>query len=385
MNRKILLGSTALVAGGMVAADVAQAADPVRLEIRGYRNEAFGVVGIDNDEQDYNNTNHFSDGEVQFRGSTTLDNGITVGVRVELEAISSNDQVDENYVFLEGGFGRFTLGSDDPAPYTQAVISPNVGIPLNSGWLSNFIPAPSTFQTSSLSTTREISADDNMVTYFSPRFAGFQLGLSYIPDMSNDSGQDRTTAFGDGEGNNSTAPDSDRQHGFGVGVNYTNSFNAIDVEAAIGFQNAPSASETEDFDNNQQTVQQYNAGANIGFGGFTIGGSFALEDSDNGTETEGYTWDAGISYATGPWAVSGTVIRSIAEGALPGLGNDNAGDEDESWVFGGAVRYTLGPGITTSLTVAYADYDAEGTVGGDDGQDDDGKGVVGALYLRVNF
>ncbi len=33
---------------------------------------------------DFNNTGWFSDGEVQFRGETALDNGLTVGVQVEL-------------------------------------------------------------------------------------------------------------------------------------------------------------------------------------------------------------------------------------------------------------------------------------------------------------
>ena len=368
MKRKLLLGTTALVAGGVVAADMAEAADPLRLEVRGYRNEAFGVVSVESDvaNENFNNTNHRSDGEIQFRGSTTLDNGIQVGVRVELEAFTTGDQIDENYVFLEGGFGRLTLGSDDPAPYIQAVVAPNVGAPINSGWLSDFIPEPTGFTTGAFSTTPEISIDDNMLTYFSPRFAGFQLGVSYIPDLQGS--DDNEAAFGNGEGNNATAEDDDRAHGFATGLNFTRSFNGIDVSAAGGFQVVGPSDENNDAD---QTVYAYNFGANVGFGGFTFGGSWGGFDIDDEGANDGYHWDVGLSYETGPWGVSGTFIMGEREGDIA------IDDEDESLGVAAAVSYVLGPGVKTAFTGYYADYDAE--------DDNDGDGIGGVLSLRVDF
>lgn len=361
MNRKLLLGTTALVAGGVVAADMAEAADPLRLEVRGYRNEAFGIVAAESDVQNenFNNTNHRSDGEIHFRGSTTLDNGIEVGVRVELEAFTTGDQVDENYVFLEGGFGRLTLGSDDPAPYIQAVVAPNVGAPINSGWLSDFIPEPTGFDTGDFSTTPEISADDNMVTYFSPRFAGFQLGLSYIPDVQDD-----------GEGLNKTADDNDRAHGIGAGINFTRSFGGIDITAAGGIQHV--GEPDEEVADADEDITHYNAGVNLGFGGFTFGGSVGVIDDDDSGD-EGFAWDLGVSYETGPWGVSGTFILNERDGD-----GGNGDDEDESIGVAAAVSYVLGPGVKTSFTGMYADYDAE-----DGGED--GEGIAGVLTLRVDF
>ncbi len=374
MKRKLLLGTTALVAGGVVAADMAEAADPLRLEVRGYRNEAFGVVSVESDvtNENFNNTNHRSDGEIHFRGSTTLDNGIQVGVRVELEAFTNGDQVDENYVFLEGGFGRLVLGSDDPAPYVQAVVAPNVGAPINSGWLSDFIPDPTGFTTGAFSTTPEISIDDNMITYFSPRFAGFQLGLSYIPDLA--ASDDNEAPFGDGEGNNATAEDDDRAHGFATGLNYTNSFNGIDISAAGGFQIVGTCDETNGAERAGecgQTVTAYNGGLNVGFGGFTIGGSIGGFDIDDEGANDGYHWDVGVSYETGPWGVSGTFIMGEREG------DTGISDEDESLGVAGAVSYVLGPGVKTAFTGYYADYDAE--------DNNDGDGIGGVLSLRVDF
>lgn len=376
MNRKHLLGTSALVAGGLLAAEAVEAADPLRLEVRGYRNEYFGVVSVESDvtDENFNNTNHFSDGEIQFRGSTTLDNGITVGVRVELEAFTNGDQVDENYVFVEGGFGRLQLGSDDPAPYQQAVVAPNVGVPINSGWLSNFIPQPSGFATGSFQTTPEISIDDNMINYFSPRFAGFQLGLAYIPDLDEGGDGNNNAPFGNGEGNNTTAEDNDRHHGFGVGVNYTNSFNGIDLSVAGGYQvvgppdeNASNLAGTDD----KQTVTAYNAGLNVGFAGFTIGGSWGGYDIDDQGVNDGFHWDVGASYETGPWGLSATFIMGEREGDV------DISDEDDSLAAAAAVSYVLGPGIRTNLTALYADYDAE--------DNDDGKGFGAVLGLRVDF
>ncbi|MDJ0943402.1 MAG: porin [Kiloniellales bacterium] len=388
MNKKLLLGTTALVAGGVVAADMAEAADPLRLEVRGYRNEAFGVVSVESDveNENFGNTNHRSDGEIHFRGSTTLDNGIEVGVRVELEAFTNGDQIDENYVFLEGGFGRLLLGSDDPAPYIQAVVAPAVGAPINSGWLSDFIPEPAGFQTGSFSTTPEISVDDNMITYFSPRFAGFQLGVSYIPQVDGDNPDtaDNGAPFNAGEGSNTTNRDFQRDHGFATGINYTNSFNGIDVSAAGGFQYIDGPDDNNNFDadgggfdgtkvNDIQEVYAYNGGLNIGFGGFTFGGSIGGFDIDSQGANHGFHWDVGLSYETGPWGVSGTFIAGEREGG------DTTSDEDESLGAAIAVSYVLGPGVKTSFTGMYADYDA-----GEDNTDD-GEGFGGVLTLRVDF
>lgn len=369
MQRKSLFATSALMTGAMIAADAALAADPIRLEIRGFRNEYFGIATVESDvdQENFGNSALFSDGEVQFRGKTTLDNGIEIGVRVELEAFGAGDQVDENYVFIEGGFGRLQLGSDDPAPYQQAVVAPSVGVPINSGWLSLFIPNPTGFETAAFQTTPEISIDDNMINYFTPRFGGFQLGLVYIPSLVN-SGAGQSPPFGNGEGNNAIVDDNDREHGLGAGVNFTNSFNGVDIAAAAGIQFVDEPD--EDNTGNAEEVLGYNVGANFGFGGFTFGGSFGGFDADN-TATDGFHWDVGLAYATGPWSVSGTIITGEREGDLA----DN--DEDESLGLAGAVAYALGPGITTNFTLLYADYDAE--------DDNDGSGFGGVLGLRVNF
>ena len=360
MTRKLLLGTTAIIAGGVVVADMAEAADPLRLEIRGYRNEYFGVSSTESDvdQENFGNTVLRSEGEVHFRGSTTLDNGIEIGVQVELEAASQGDQIDENYVDISGGFGEFRIGSDDPAGQKVGVVSPGVGTPISSGWVEDFVPAPTGHETLGFGTTINAFGDNNAITYFSPRFLGFQIGATYVPTVDEDEA---------GEGENSIQDDNERDHGVSAGLNFSRSFNGIDVEAGAGIQHV---AEPDEDQNNESDIQVYNFGAAVGFGGFTVGGSYGLVNNPEGAN-DGYAWDAGVSYESGPWGVSAQVVMAEAEG------DDPQGDEDESLTFGGAVAYALGPGIKTDFTVIYADYDGE--------NGDDGDGIAAVLGLSVGF
>jgi hypothetical protein len=122
--RVSLLGSTALASFALIAADAA-AADGVKLEIGGRYKGAAGVVpsedfsasaGVDDD--DARNYVFKQDVEVYFQGETVLDNGLTVGARVELEGQTSDDQIDAVYAYFSGGFGEVRFGDTDEA-YAQ--------------------------------------------------------------------------------------------------------------------------------------------------------------------------------------------------------------------------------------------------------------------------
>ena len=119
--KKVLLGTTALVALGVLPI-AAQAADKIQLGLSGYYR--FYAVGASLDDgTDASSPTGMEvgagirdhgvgrEGEIHFRGQTTLDNGIKVGVRVELEAETSLDQIDNSYIYFDGGFGRVEMGS----------------------------------------------------------------------------------------------------------------------------------------------------------------------------------------------------------------------------------------------------------------------------------
>ena len=95
--KKILLGSTAIVAAGMIASvPSANAASKMKLSVGGYMEQWVGFTSQDDGAgQDYSGFSTVSDGEIHFKGKTKLDNGITVGVNVQLEAQQGGDQIDE--------------------------------------------------------------------------------------------------------------------------------------------------------------------------------------------------------------------------------------------------------------------------------------------------
>lgn len=363
--KKTLFGTTALIAASVAMAGTANA-QGIELSVGGYMNNYFGIGDVEVGGVDQNETGHFSDGEIAFTGETTLDNGITVGANVQLESFSSGDQIDENYAYVEGSFGRVLLGSENTAAYLMQYGAPNVGVPINSGWITPFIATPGTygnvFRHPGGSTFGDWGNDENRVTYFTPRFAGFQVGASYTPTLT-----------GTGEGANfpTNAPfPAEGNHGAAVGVNFVRSFNGFDVAVAGGWRSILNENGAVYGD----SPTMWSAGVNLGYAGFTVGGSWLMEDNENpaGQEfgSDGNAFDVGASYSTGPWSVGITYLTSDTEGA-PG-----AGDRQLDSVSGG-VEYALGPGITTAVSVLWADMeDSAGT---------ESEGILGIAGMTLSF
>jgi len=139
MMKKLLLGSTALVAGGLMAAP-AMAADPIKIGVGGYYQffvNAGGMEGfyaLNGTSIQYKGLSFYQEGEIHFIGQTKLDNGTTVGITVELEGWNSGatnmnssstsvpnggavNQIDEAFIFAFGDWGRVEAGSRDQASY----------------------------------------------------------------------------------------------------------------------------------------------------------------------------------------------------------------------------------------------------------------------------
>ena len=278
--------------------------------------------------------------------------------RSSWKPFESGDQIDENYAFIEGSFGRLVVGGENTAAYMMQYAAPNVGVPINSGWITSFVPVPPSattgFRTPALSTYVDLANDDHALNYFSPRFSGFQVGASFVP-----------AATVNGEGKNFPVQgdkETEQTNLFAVGANFVESFGEIDVAVAGGYRRA----EAPDV-GNADDPQQYSAGLNLGFAGFTIGGSFAIEDSDR--TTNGWGADAGVAYSVGPWSVGITGFYSEVDGT--------SAEEDELRSLEGGVSYAIGPGITGSLSVLYAEWEP--------GSGEDSDGLGGILGLQVGF
>jgi len=354
MMKKLLLGSTALVAGGLVAAP-AMAADPIKLGVGGYyqfyaqAGSIEGVYAPDGSSIQYKGLNFIQEGEIHFIGQSKLDNGTTVGLTVELEAWNptsavANSQIDEAYMFAFGDWGRLEFGSRDQASYRMFYGAPSALIGwgfsqhnTNYNWASAAMLANPAQGAATFYTIGGQFQDVNRINYFTPRFYGLQVGVGYAPkiNLSPNAMLTGNPAAGMGSGpglgasicgyNNATTssncPTNDNawQDVFDIGANYLNKFGDVTVALSGGFMYAsfvPSYNLLAA--NNLNTItganltswKQWVAGVQFGFAGFTIGASYSYDNNGiggnyfTGGDSDSRKWAVGAMYETGPWQMS---------------------------------------------------------------------------------
>ncbi|MGE0421473.1 MAG: porin [Reyranellaceae bacterium] len=368
--KKVLLGTTALIAGGLAAVP-AMAADPIKIGVGGYMQQYFaaGHFGGINTAPgtNYRTPTYYFEGEIWFIGQTKLDNGTTVGVRFELEGWSqqngaTQDQVDETYIFAFGDWGRIDFGAKDVASYVMFYGAPNALPGYGSGQF-NFAAGSATgagangANHSYAWSAGVFAVDANKLTYYTPRFFGLQFGASYTPYMARGGFANLAATCGSlgGAGNAQFCPDGQGAfvNGVSLSVNYVNKFGDFGVAVSLGWDHAaydggltPSAN-----------FRDYNAiagGVQLSYAGFTVGGSFGWDNNGQAAGNENLFWSAGAQYQTGPWAVSftyfgGTRRESIA--ALAGTGGAVGTDQMHLFMVGGT--YAIGPGIKLAAGFYY--------------------------------
>ena len=275
MNKKVLLGTTALVAAGFAVSD-AKAADPVSLGIGGYSYWAGFFADYDADAAGDVAIRHES--EVHFKGSTVLDNGLEVGVRIELEGEEhSGDQIDESWAYVSGSFGTLRVGNDDPAAIQLATAAPYPDYIFN-GNSPYFSPSGAYL------TTFPADADNAKLIYFTPALGGLSMAVSYSPE-GDDGGQ-----AGAGTGNGNTAYQraiDGESNELSVGIRYDGSMGMdMGIAAAAGWTQ------------HDDDTDGMNVGLSLSMGSFGVGGSYY--DMDKDVDDPEATYDIGATYSDGP-------------------------------------------------------------------------------------
>ncbi len=319
---------------------------------------------------DFDGIDSKQDSEVHFLPSITLDNGITIGADIQLEGFQSGDQIDESSMSIDGSFGLIVLGSEASAGYQMSYAAPDVTfINVNSGSTTAFIPwsgsgaGADIFYGTLGSTFIENLVLDNAqrFTYYTPRFVGFQLGVSYARDNLQDT-------------NAQIDCDTSACDFFDVGANYVNSFGDFDVAVSgrWGVANAPAGSNPD----------IWAAGINLGFAGFTIGGSYA-EQNDAGVQ-DGQSWDAGVSYYTGPWGFSFTYFHGENVDDDCGvlcLGNND--EEVDQYLIGAS--YALAEGVDLNAFGAYVDFEGAALTSGGTTDKTEIDGWILGTGIKISF
>ncbi|MCA1907008.1 MAG: porin [Magnetospirillum sp.] len=364
--KKILVASTALVAAGMITAGSATASEKIKLGLGGY--SKWWVVGAWQDDSFEAATSNGTvgqgsassvdvkgDNEIWFSGSTKLDNGLEVGINIELEAggntdsAGGGDQIDKSYVYVSGGFGKVIVGTESNGTVLMHTMAPdaagNVGADgILTGGLA--IARPSNV-TARVTTEIDTDAEADKITYVAPSFYGFTVGGSYVPNAA----EDNQNVFNQTNGQTTSAA----AEIYGVAAMYAGTVAGVGVKASAGWVSYDLAQATS-------RSNEYSFGTQLAYSGFTLGGSYRIVNQNaaggvnsvtNDNTASGDAWDLGLMYETGPWAVGVYYFRSTANGSITTRG------EDTFEVYQVSGKYNLGAGVDLLATIGHAEYDDE--------------------------
>ena len=390
--KKILYGTTALVAAGvaMGGASPAGAADKIKLGVSGYTqyflmytdqsdnpsplpvNATTGLITPQSTRADVDVK---ANGEVWFKGSTKLDNGISVGVDIQLEATQNADQIDEQYMWISSpSLGKLIIGDENGANYLMHIWNGGPGVHIDTGTIGSLgayqNTSGGTFFSSPLGQTlgRGLDNDTAKITYISPRLFGIQMGISYSPRYT----QDTNTAL------NTAVP----HNGWDGSLQYKTEVEGVGIALQGGYKFAhgqdaiSAASDDSDFN-------MWKVGGQFSYAGFKLGANYANQTSGfaaANNSIKGHSYLVSGSYGAGPWAAGVSYFHGEAEDLETVAGND---EHDKFMVDG---RYTLGPGVNLVGGVFTFDIDAEGTDAQKDANgeaDNDGWGAL--MGIKMSF
>jgi outer membrane protein OmpU len=374
--KRILLGTSALCAvagGGPAFAQTAN--EPIKFSIGGFFNTAYGgMVSQSGASKNGRRTDDIAtDAILNFKGSTKLDNGFTVGVSVQLRATdqqpstnvdpalngtSTPDTIKRSYAYIRSDFGEIRIGDDDDARRQKAITAPLAGsiFGANTPDLS--------FANGSLgltnTTMKKLEGDKRVsrLAYFTPTIAGFSFAFSYAPGGEK------------GGIGNANAPNLTQTNGAGQGFinnavsaagSYDAKFGDLGLQAYVGASSGHRVF-NQPFTNSNITGRDnpsaVSGGTVLTFGPVAFGGAYErLYDRDApvttaavaGSHQKRDTWDIGGRYTIGPFATSLDWTRAILQNRD---GNSSASNDVVSLV--GA--YQLGPGIDVDAAVDYTHY-----------------------------
>ena len=392
--KKLLLVTTALVGVTMISAPAAAA----NIDIGVNGTLKFYGVHADNDEAATDSryeTEFRRSSKLVFTGETTLDNGLTVGAVTELTIADGGTGVitDETYGYFSGQWGRVNLGVEDGAAYLLQVAAPSADSSVDGIGVSIQALDPLTDQDSALSMNNGGFVEDvatwdyqhadfgaaDRLTYLTPKFNGFQGGVSYTP---------RNTIA---DNNLAMAVDDDNtdhvENLWEVAARWDGTVQGVGIGVGAGYsaasqEVAPLAATVE-----AGTVGQYwfndapstwNVGASVAFNGFSLGASYLTTDTSRTAQTldvgdltvnvdtgdvDRDTWVVGGAYDNGPYHVGASYLNQQTDydALAVGANAENIAAtefEVEKFTVGGG--YTFGPGMTFRGAIAWGEFEAPG-------------------------
>ena len=355
--KKLLIATTAIA--GLATVATPAMAQSLELDLGGFY-RGYGVFA-DSDVTAAADTRDFDlrhDAEIHFTGETTLNNGLTVGVHAETELAADagvSDQ-DEIYAYFSGQWGRVNLGQEDGAAYLLQVAAPSADS--NVDGLRTYIQG---FSATPLDYAQDMGESAEKITYLTPKFSGFQAGVSYAPEVSDD-----PNTVGNGvAAMNGEEDDADYEDLMEIAARWDHAFDGFGLSLGAGYGHASNETDTVTVTTDPtDDVDQWNVGANMQWTAFEFGASYGEADTElNGADVDADVWTVGLGWANGPYTAGATYFEA----------DTDAGDA-ERWTVGGTYNY--GPGMTFRGAVAFGETE-------DAGSDEDFTQIT--LGTEVNF
>jgi predicted porin len=439
--KRILLGTTTLIGAASIFAGAAFADTP-KVTVGGYENFEAGYVTDDMSKTATSTQNGVeqqpqafrSDTQVDFKIDGKSDAGLGYGGEIDLLADTSADvqgrgvNASKTFIYVDGNWGRFEVGSNVGADGTLKVDAGTIARAtggIDGDW-SYFAPAGTQFlamsalplaygnleaihgvtATTGLSGSSDFlgnHTEENLskITYYTPRWQGLQVGVSYLPDQIN-RGQGTFLASGSSFPVPVGPSREDNLDGmadniFTGGINYDNKWGDFGLAVAATGEYG-SSSKTNADDIAYRNLEAYNVGAKLSYQGFSVAGSYGnwgKSETDKASTDlkDTWYWDAGVGYEYGPFGVSVTYMASVFSCGSVAVGLDSNCYEN---TYGGSLTsnpivgknkfdsvsvgtdYKLAPGLTPYAEVTWFNENAVGTY-------DDNKGAVILLGTQLNF
>lgn len=345
--KKLLLCGTAVAAALVASPANAQ----LELGIEGY-NRTYGVYS--NDEDNANSRREMNlrqDTELHFTGETVLDNGLTVGVHAEYDVGQDGaaDTNDEIYTYFQGSWGRVNAGQEDGAAYLLQVTAPSADSNVDGARVYiNGIQTNIDMEYDHA----DFGSEVQRLTYMTPKFNGFQAGLSYAFE-------DTENALGGGVG----VMDIDDNGAGGIGggefedlfelaARWDGSFENVGVSFGAGYSHASDEDTTAGLDDDLET---WNVGATAMMQAFSFGASYYESNNGNASNGDTTTWVLGAGWNNGPYNLGVSYYDREDE-----VGAGQEVESDRLTLGGG---YEFGPGMSFRGAVAMGEATRAGVAG----------------------
>jgi len=383
--KKILLGSSALVA---LFAGAAHAAETPKVTLGGISNFQAGYSAEDKRTTLGNAASHpgafRNDNVITVKVDGKTDAGLTYGAEMDLEAdasrnndaAASNFNAERTFIYVGGKWGKLQGGSDLGVTKTMKVDAASIARATGGidGDFTNFLSTPAAAAATQVFATPDLFLDYgtgtlgnedsqgvSKLSYYTPRFYGFQAGVSYLFD---------NTSYGqvvNRVNTNGVAGTGIKNIVLGA-LNYDNKFSGVGVNVGVtGELGTADAADT----NNLRT---YQAGAKFSYMGASIAGSYGnLGDSmrlkATASDSSNYFYTLGAAYEIGAFGTSVTYLHSTYDaGATKNTFRNVSVGAD----------YKLAAGLTPYAEVNFINYNPTATA-------NDNKATIGIVGTQLAF